>query len=254
MRRRLLAALAALVLLSAGTVVLLAYVRGADARALAGVQTVEVLVADQVIPEGTPAEQLTTLVRTETLPRKAAVDGRVTDLDELDGLVAGVDLQPGEQLLRSRFGEVDAAGEEGTVPVPAGLQEVTVLLEPQRAVGGRLVAGDTVGVVVSIGDGKQTGETHSVVHEVLITEVQGAPLPADPEAEAAATDETANASSGSAVPVQSLMITLAVTASQAEAVVYGMEHGTIWLSLENADAKTGGTSVLDAGTIYKKDF
>src|SRR5215213_4581687 len=114
MRRRLLAAFAAIV-------VLLAYVRGADARALAGVQTVEVLVADQLIPEGTTADQLTELVRTETLPRKAAVDGRVTDLDELSGLVATVDVQPGEQLLQSRFGEADAAGEEGTVPVPAGL-------------------------------------------------------------------------------------------------------------------------------------
>ena len=254
MRRRLLAAFAALVLLFAGTVVLLAYVRGADARALAGVQTIEVLVADQLIPEGTPADQLTTLVRTEVLPRKAAVDGRVTDLDELDGLVATVDLQPGEQLLTSRFGEEDAAGEEGTVPVPVGLQEVSVLLEPQRALGGRLVAGDTVGVVVSIGDGKATGDTGSVMHEVLITEVQGAPLTADPEAETPATDETANASSGSAVPVQSLMITLAVTASQAEAVVYGMEHGSVWLTLENEDAKLGGTEKLDAGNIYKKDF
>jgi pilus assembly protein CpaB len=254
MRRRLLAALAALVLLSAGTVVLLAYVRGADARALAGVQTVEVLVADKVIPEGTPADQLTLLVRTETLPRKAAVDGRVTDLDELDGLVATVDVQPGEQLLQSRFGEADAPGEEGTVPVPAGLQEVTVLLEPQRAIGGQLVAGDTVGVVVSIGDGKQTGETGSVMHKVLITRVQGAPLPVDPEAAPADTEETATASSGTAVPVQSLMITFAVTASQAEAVVYGMEHGSVWLTLENEDADTGDTGRLDAGTIYVKDF
>ena len=253
MRRRLLAALAAIVLLFAGTVVLLAYVRGADARALAGVQTVEVLVADQVIPEGTSADELTTLVRTEVLPRKAAVDGRVVDLDELEGRVATVDLQPGEQLLESRFGEA-AAGEEGTVPVPPGLQEVAVLLEPQRAIGGRLEAGDTVGVVVSIGDGKATGDTGAVMHKVLITEVQGAPLPADPEAEAPATDETANASSGTAVPAQSLMITLAVSAAQAEAVVYGMEHGSIWLSLENQAADTRGTEKLDSGNIYKKDF
>jgi pilus assembly protein CpaB len=253
MRRRLLAAFAALVLLFAGTVVLLAYVRGADARALAGVRTTEVLVADQVIPEGTPADQLAALVRTEIMPRKAAVDGRVTDLDELTGLVATVDVQPGEQLLQSRFGKADAAGEEGTVPVPAGLQEVTVLLEPQRAVGGRLVAGDTVGVVVSIGNGKETGETHAVIHQVLVTQIQGAPLPVDPKAESADAD-TETASSGTAVPTQSLMITLAVSASQAEAVVYGMEHGSLWLSLENEDATTGGTSVLDAGTIYKKDL
>jgi pilus assembly protein CpaB len=43
-RRRLLAAFAALVLLVTGTLVLLAYVRGADSRALAGTRTVEVMV------------------------------------------------------------------------------------------------------------------------------------------------------------------------------------------------------------------
>ena len=46
MRRRLIAALAALVLAATGAVVLLAYVRGADARALAGTETVDVLVVD----------------------------------------------------------------------------------------------------------------------------------------------------------------------------------------------------------------
>src|SRR4051794_28275219 len=103
MRRRLLAALAALLLAALGAVVLLAYVRGADSRALAGVQTVGVLVVDQPIPEGTPAEDLTALVRTEQLPARAAVPGRVSDLSALAGEVATVDLQPGEQLLASRF-------------------------------------------------------------------------------------------------------------------------------------------------------
>jgi pilus assembly protein CpaB len=250
--------MAALVLLAVGTAVLLAYVRGADARALAGVRTTEVLVADRVIPEGTPADRLTDLVRIEVLPRKAAVEGRVTDLDELAGLVTTVDVQPGEQLLTSRFGEAETGGAAGTVAVPPGLQEVSVLLEPQRAVGGRLGAGDTVGVVVSIGDGKDTGETHAVLHEILVTQVQGAPAPVDPEAEAqveAAADEgTGTASAGASVPTQSLMVTLAVSAAQAEAVVYGIEHGSLWLSLEPAGAKTGGTDVLDAGNIYEKAF
>ena len=249
MRRRLLAASAALLLLTAGTVVLLAYVRGADARALAGVRTTEVLVADQVIPAGTTADQLSALVRTEVLPEKAALAGRVDDVDDLAGLVATVDLQPGEQLLAARFAAPDSIGTPGTVPVPSGLQEVSVLLEPQRAVGGRLAAGDLVGVVVSIGDGKDSGKTGTVLHEVLVTQVQGAPLPAD-----AAEGDAETASSGSATPTQSLMVTLAVTAAQAEAVVYGIEHGSLWLSLESEDADTRGTGVLDAGTIYAKDF
>jgi pilus assembly protein CpaB len=253
MRRRLLAALAALVLLFVGTVVLLAYVRSADARALAGVQTTEVLVADQVIPKGTSGDQLTELVRTEVLPQKAALDGRVTDLDELAGLVATVDVQPGEQLLLSRFGTTEESSTPGAVEVPDGMQEVSVLLEPQRAVGGRLAAGDTVGVLVSIDEEKKGQMTHAVLHDVLVTEVQGAPAPVDPDAEAAS-DGTDTASAGTAVPSQSLLITLAVTASQAEAVVFGIEHGTLWLSLEPEGAKTGGTDVVDGRTIYERDF
>ena len=58
MRRRLLAAFAALVLLVAGSLVLLAYVRGADARALAGARSVEVLVVEQLIPAGTAGDEL----------------------------------------------------------------------------------------------------------------------------------------------------------------------------------------------------
>jgi pilus assembly protein CpaB len=133
--------------------------------------------------------------------------------------------------------------------VPAGLQEVSVLLEPQRAIGGRLAAGDNVGVVISLTfqDGRAT--THSVVHDVLVTQVQGAPVPV--ESDAAGTE---TASSGSVAPTQSLMVTLAVTAAQAEAVVFGVEHGTLWLSLENEDADTSGTSVLDQSTIYTKDL
>jgi pilus assembly protein CpaB len=240
-RRRLLAAIAALVLLVAGTLVLLAYVQGADARALAGTRTVEVLVVDQLIPEGTSGDELTEFVTTETLPAKAVLDGRVTDLSDLSGRVATVDLQVGEQLLKSRFARPDSLQAPGTVPVPDGLQEISVLLEPQRVIGTRLAAGDTVGVYLSqkLPDG--TGQTSAVLHQVLVTQVQGALAAPDPEADAEA---------AAAAPATSLMVTLAVTAKDAETVVFGMEHGTLWLSLETDGDETGGTRVLDPSTIY----
>ncbi len=250
MRRRLLAATAALVLLLVGTVVLVAYVRGADSRALAGVRTVEVLVVDQLIPEGTPADELTALVRTDVVPAKAALKGRVTDLDALAGQVATVDLQPGEQLLASRFAAPDSLQAPGTVAVPEGAQEISVLLEPQRAVGGRVAAGDTVGVYVSLTFQDGTATTHAVLHDVLVTQVQGAPAAAPAEGE----EGTETASAGSALPSSSLLITLAVTARQAEAVVFGVEHGTIWLGLEPEGADTRGTDVINQGNIYGKAF
>jgi pilus assembly protein CpaB len=248
--RRLLAALAALLLLVVGTVVLLAYVNGADARALAGVRTVGVLVAVQPIPEGTAGDQLDGLVRTQVVPVKTAVPGRVTDLASLSGRVATVEILPGEQLLAARFARPTDLKAPGTVAVPAGLQEVSVLLEPQRAVGGRLAAGDTVGVVVSQTDQGGVPSTHAVLHKVLVTQVQGAPAPVDP----AAKQDPATASSGTAAPSASLMVTLAVTAAQAEAVVFGVEHGSLWLSLEPDGAQTGGTDVITPGNIYGKAF
>jgi len=246
--RRLLAAFAALLLLVVGTAVLVAYVHGADSRALAGIRTVDVLVADELIPEGTKSDALAALVRTETVPAKTALDGRVTDLDALTGRVATVDLLPGEQLLVARFAQPDDLQSAGTVAVPAGLQEVSVLLEPQRAVGGRLAAGDTVGVVVSLTFEDGTSATHAVLHDVLVTQVQGAPAPVE------STDEPETASSGTPAPSGSLMITFAVSAAQAEALVFGIEHGTLWLSLEPEGAQTGGTDIVTQGNIYGKAF
>ena len=251
MRRRFLAAVAALVLLVAGTAVLLAYVHGADSRALAGTRAVDVLVVDQLIPAGTTAADVKAKVRTEIVPAKVAMPGRVTDLTSLDGRVATVDLQPGEQLLSARFVRPDALQAPGTVKVPAGLQEVSVLLEPQRAVGGRLAAGNTVGVVVSLKPDGGKPETHAVLHHVLVTRIQGAPAPAD-GSEGSGTTQTASASS--ATPTQSLLVTLAVSAAQAEAVVFGAEHGTLWLTLESKDARTGGTDVITPDNIYGKSF
>lgn len=244
MRRRLLAALAALVLALVGTVVLVAYVRGADTRALAGVQTVDVLVVQQPVPAGTAAADLSGLVGIEQVPAKVAVEGRVADLADLAGQVATVDLQPGEQLLAARFGGPHDRLAPGTVAVPTGAQEVSVLLEPQRAVGGRLAAGDTVGVFVSL----DPPSTHVVLHRVLVTQVQGAP------AQAEASGDVDTASAGSAAPAASLMVTLAVTAEQAEGVVFGAEHGTLWLSLEPEGADIDGTEVVTPDIVHGKDY
>ncbi len=246
MRRRLLAATAALVLVVAGTAVLLAYVRGADARALAGVRTTEVLVVDRLVPEGTPADALADAVRTELLPVKAVPEGAVIDLGALAGQVATADLQPGEQLLASRFAHPEDVAVPGTVAAPEGTSEVSVLLEPQRAVGGRLAAGDTIGVYVSMelenDAGKRIGVTHATLHDVLVTQVQGAPADVEGGAETAST--------GGAAPAGSLMVTVAVPSRDAELVVFGMEHGTVWLALEPEGADDSGTKIVTQGNVY----
>jgi pilus assembly protein CpaB len=252
-RRRLLAAVAALVLAAVGALVLVAYARGADQRAMAGTTTVQVLVVAKPVPEGTPATALPDLVRTELLPAKAATPGRVRSLRDIAGQVATTDLKPGEQLLASRFAAPSSLRTPGTVDVPKGDQEVSVLLEPQRAVGGRLAAGNDVGVYVSYKLPDGTGLTHVVLHKVLVTQVQGAAAPASSSNTAAAKDGT-QAAAATPAPSQSLIVTLAVTSKEAEPIVWGMEHGTIWLALEPDGADTSGTTVIGPGNVYTEAY
>jgi pilus assembly protein CpaB len=51
-----------------------------------------------------------------------------------------------------------------------------------------------------------------------------------------------------------VLVTLALTAQDAEAVVFGQEHGKVWLSLEPDAAGTGGTTVVDQGNVYTNAY
>jgi pilus assembly protein CpaB len=119
------------------------------------------------------------------------------------------------------------------------MHQVSVKLEPQRAVGGKLAAGDTVGVFLSIED-KDVTSTQLKLHKVLVTAVEGGPAPA------------AEGGSAQAQPAQETMtVTLAAQAADVAKIVFTAEHGTIWLSAEPANAPVGSAPVLTKGNLYK---
>ena len=99
MKARLLGGIAALLLAVIGTVLLVTYVQGADKRAQQGLDPVNVLVVKERIPAGTKAEDIGSKVKTETLPQSAVAPGTIAALNDQNGKVTSVDLQPGEQLL-----------------------------------------------------------------------------------------------------------------------------------------------------------
>src|SRR5690554_1245402 len=90
-----------------GTVVLVAFVRGAEDRAFEGEELVSALVAEQQIPAGTPVAQIEDMVSTEQVPEKIAPDGVISDLVQVTGQVTAVDILAGETLLAPRFVEAD---------------------------------------------------------------------------------------------------------------------------------------------------
>ena len=179
--RRLIAAIAAMLLAGVGAVLLLSYVGTADLRAMAGMETVKVLVVEKRVPEGTPAEKLTGLVRVKTLPARAVATGTLSSLQPISGRVATTDLQPGEQLLAGRFIDPALLVDPNEVKIPKGMQQVSIALESQRVLGGELKPGAAVGVFVSLAkEDERPAQTHLVLNKVLVSKVQRGATSAQP--------------------------------------------------------------------------
>jgi pilus assembly protein CpaB len=248
MARRIVGVVAAVLLAAVGTLVLVGFVRGAETRALAGEETVEVLVVTEEVARNTPAADLAAVVETELVPAKVRAADAVSDIGDLEERVTSVALVPGEQLVAARFVTPTQLAQEGGVEVPEGLQEVSISLEPQRAVGGGVVPGDVVGVLASFvweDDPKHTTKMNHA--QVLVTNVQ-----IDPAAVATAppADDDTETTGPAAAPGGNLLITLAVDIEQAERIVFAAEHGTVWLTAQNDATSKDGSAVRDGGNIY----
>ncbi|MEV7454525.1 Flp pilus assembly protein CpaB [Pseudarthrobacter oxydans] len=260
MKSRLLGGIAALVLAVIGTVLLVVYVQGADARAAQGLDPVNVLVVKESVPAGTKAGDLGKYVQVEALPQSAVPEGTLDKLDDQAGRVTAVDLQPGEQLLASRLVDPKELA-PGTVPVPDGLEEVTLLLSPERILGGRLEAGDTVTVYTSFkaednmpADAPVPAEvkgwkqsTGLLFHDVLVTAVQKA---APDTKKSASTQESGSADSSVEMPNGSAYVTVARTDADAAKLVFGAEFGTIWLAKQTDTSAKSDPPVTTFGGLY----
>ncbi|MGH9157337.1 MAG: Flp pilus assembly protein CpaB [Acidimicrobiales bacterium] len=252
MKRRLVGLVASLVLAAVGTFALIGYVQSAKDKALAGEKLVDVLVVRRPITRGTPVAAIAGLIETVQVPVKVKAAGSVASLTSLKGLVAGADLVAGEQVLAPRF--VTAQVATGVAEVPPDRLQVTVSLDPTRAAGGRVRAGDRVAVVASLSlTGPEEGApavetTHLILHKVVVASVQAEQkLPAVATGAAVAVTPSRTPS---VAPTGNLLVTLALDAPSVERVVFAAERGTLWLALEPAEAPEGGTKVVTPGNIF----
>ncbi|WP_256837559.1 Flp pilus assembly protein CpaB [Ornithinimicrobium faecis] len=272
MIKRVTAAFVALVLAGVAAVLVIQYANRADARALGDLETVPVIVVTAPISEGASASELEESTQIEQVPQAYLVDGAVDDLADIEGLVATSSLNVGEQISVARFatpGEVRAASAVALPEEAQDLHQVTVPLDKARALGGDIAVGDTVGVFMSY-DVSATPEGYSIspdgtiqrapktadegdsggaggdatfqtttltLHKVLVLRVEGgyvAPPSEVEEGEAAAQAQ------------DTILVTLALEAPDAERMVFAMEWGSVWLSLEpeGADESDTGTVVV----------
>lgn len=254
MNRRITGLVAAIALALAGTLLLVGYVHSAEASALSDENTVAVLVVKQAVQAGTKASDLVDKVETEQVPAKVKADGAITTLNQLRSLkdkVTTIDLLPGEQVVNDRFG--DAVKREG---VPDGLLEVTVKLDPERALGGDIRTGDRVAVVSSFGpfdtDAAGSGNggaqktpnmTHVILDDVLVTNVQ---LSANTKSIGKKNDD----GKLDQAPEGAMLVTLAVAPDALQQVVFTSEFGFLWLSAQPDGSDVPQLPIITLGSVY----
>ncbi|MFF2389103.1 Flp pilus assembly protein CpaB [Agromyces sp. NPDC058104] len=251
MKTRIIGAIVALILAIVGAFALVIYVRGADVRAAQGAELQNVYVVQETIPKGTAGEVVGDFAKLDTVPARNLVEGAVTDLSVLDGLVADADLLPGEQLAEARFIDPLELAARGEVPVPDGMQEVTITVPADRMVGGAVQPGSTVGVVYTTSTESEFANedkaiTQFIFHRMLVTRIVAG-------ADVAVNDDEDE--SNSPQMVNTFLVTIAATTPQVEKLVYGAEqqldgNGGIWLTLEPETADQGGSTPRSGENIF----
>jgi len=234
MRTRIIAVVAAAVLAIIGAVVLVVAVRSADQANVAGARLQSVLVVTQEVPAGTTADHLGDAVTVEQIPAKYVAKDAIASLDEIAGLVASVTLQPGEQVLESRFASsIDLASSGVHIAVPDGLQEVSIAVDLQRIAGGAIGPGDRVGVFASydrdsVAVAKNNPATGQLFDQVLVTSVTSTvdPNSDDPQAQGL------------------VLVTLALDAAGATKLIGAAEFGHIWMTGQNDKTSTGADDAV----------
>lgn len=236
MSKRTIAAIVAVLLALMSGFLVLSYAGSADVRAMKGQKPTYVVVAAVEIPKGTPAKDLKDMLEVITIPAVGVAPGAMSRIDDVLGFgeqVTDTQITAGEQVIASRFITLDKAN---TVSVPPGMQEVSLALKIERAVGGRLKPGSKIGVLISIDDPRTTtmALTNILVTKVEPVDDKGVIQPSAPP----------SGKEGETITISGYLITLAMGAADAEELGFGLEHGRVWLTLQNDETSHDGRRIV----------
>ncbi len=249
---RIIAAVLAIFLGVGGVFTLVRFVQTSEERALAGQELVEVYIVSDAIQAGTPAKELESSVEKRKIPANIKADGSIVDLSKLGELVTSVDLVAGEQLVQSRFSaSLSRTVAGGQVPVPDGLLEATIQINPERAVGGQIEPGDKISLLVSIDidqNGQTVPATKTLLTSVLVTNIQTGGALALPDTAINPGQEEDRIRQ---TPASDLLFTVAVEPEQLQRIIFAKEYGSIWLASEPALLAETDLDLITLQTLFE---
>jgi pilus assembly protein CpaB len=159
---------------------------------------------------------------------------------ELDNLAVTSTIAPGQLLLRAQFGSPGAA--TSGLALPDGKMAVTVQTGAPEQVAGYVQAGSLVTIFLTYDVIKSNGDKTNLQRtRVLLPSV---------EVLAVGTSQQSRTTTSGSSNSTSLLLTLAVSQTDAERLIEGLSHGTLYLGLLSDSVKVtpdGGVDNTDGG-------
>ena len=187
-----------------------------------GADLVTVLVASRDIPAGTDASSVEGSLRSESVLRRNVVTGAISHRGNISGLVVSQPILEGQQVTVRQFSPLRQQGVLGTIS--GNLRAIALPGDGTQLLNGIVKDGDHVDVVANIKYTLQPSSGASTVNlvasRVILRDLRVLQSPT-----------TSGTTGLGGVQTSGTSITLAVTDSQAQKLLFAVKNGDWWLVL-----------------------
>jgi pilus assembly protein CpaB len=242
-RRRIFLVVAVVVALL-GTALVFLYVRGADQRAEARFETVEVLRATQPIEAGESIDDAAAAGKIAMQPvvRDYLQSGYQTSLESLTGQYATTRIFPGEQVVADKFSqEVEAA--TSALPIADDESAVSVSLDDPARVAGFVSPGAEVAIYYSGTSPEGQAFTRLLLERVTVIGV-GSTTP---------TNVTTTTAEGEATTesLPKTLMTLSLDQRSSEKIIFGQKNGSLSFGLLTDKSKIDSGPAMTLPVLFE---
>jgi pilus assembly protein CpaB len=245
-RRTVLLIVAALIALL-GTSMVFLYARGADSRATAAQQPVQVLKAVAKIDVGETLQDAESKGKLQlgNVPRQQVLPGAVNSITGLSTKVALSAVYPNEQIISAKFG---SAGDAETLTIPNGNLAISVNLSDTGRVAGFVTPGSSVAIFTNTTATGGAGKAGADATRLLLPKVQVIAV-GTTTVVSQTTTSVAGAQTTEQLP--KTLFTLSVSQDQAERVMYAASHGELTFALLNKTSKVSTGPGVTAKNLFR---
>jgi pilus assembly protein CpaB len=247
MDRRRMLMVAAVVVAALGAALVFLYAQSAEDRAQEQFETVTVLVATQQIESGEDIDAALTAgkITRQDVTVGSRLPGSTDQAEAFKGQVALTTIYPGEQLLPAKFGVATEVEAVSTLPIPDGLQAISVDLGDPQRVAGFVNPGAEVTVYWYGVDGRTGRSVARILHERVLVLGTGSTT------QVATTTTTDPTGAETVEQLPRTLLTFALTQKEVERTIFAMRNGELVLGLVNDKSEVGAGRGVDLLSLFR---